>query len=468
MTPYTKHMIRFRHSQLVPLLLALLIIAGGCELEETNINPNSPTEVPERVLLPFNQERLARLMGSTPQIMAGIFMQYFEGFDNHPSQVEIYQVNEALYVDWDWNDYYDGPMINLKKMLDVAGVEGSYHYTGIGKIMMALCLGNLTSLWGDVPWSEALQGSEIRSPKFDSQESIYEAIQQLLDDGIVALQQDYEGLKPGADDIIFGGDPDLWIKTAYALKARYYLHLTKRTGDLSYDPAVEALAAIENGFESNNDNMVYQFGFNASEYSPIYSFGRLNYIRPDNYLTTLMLLLSDPRRDAYFQKKFGVATLENAFYTSPGSPVNMMTYYEMKFIEAEARLRLDENDPLAETALRQGVRANIDMLTKGALDSTAMNNYLDSKTTLSGDLSKKIERVIVQKYIAMYGTIESWTDYRRTGYPDIEPNAGGDHNQNPGGAVPRRLTYPQTERLYNENFPEVLPTLQDRFWWDLE
>jgi hypothetical protein len=457
-----------RHLQLFSLALALLILAASCELEETNINPNSPTEVPERVLLPFNQERLARLMGSTPQVMAGIFMQYYEGFDNHPSQVEIYQVNEALYVDWDWNDYYDGPMINLKKMLDVAEQEGSYYYQGIGRIMMALCLGNITSMWGDVPWTEALQGSEVRSPKYDTQESIYEAIQQLLDSAITDLQKEYEGLKPGGDDIIFGGDADKWIKTAYALKARYYMHLTKRTADLSYNPAQEALEAISNGFESNDDNMVYEFGYNASEYSPFYSFSRLNYIRPDNYLTTLMLLLSDPRRDAYFQKKFGVSTLENAYYTSPGSPVNMMTYYEMKFLEAEARLRLNENDPLADSSLREAVRANIDLLTKGSLDSVSMNNYLAAQATLTGDFESKLERVIVQKYIAMYATIESWTDYRRTGYPGIEPNEGGAHNQNPGGDIPRRLTYPQTERLYNENFPEVLPTLQDRFWWDQE
>ena len=91
-------------------------------------------------------------MGSTPQVMAGIFMQYYEGFDNHPSQVEIYQVNEALYVDWDWNDYYDGPMINLRKMMDVSEASGSFYYAGIGKVMMALCLGNITSMWGDVPY----------------------------------------------------------------------------------------------------------------------------------------------------------------------------------------------------------------------------------------------------------------------------------------------------------------------------
>jgi hypothetical protein len=313
-----------------------------------------------------------------------------------------------------------------------------------------------------------LQGSEITSPKYDDQQFIYEEIQRLLDEGIGDLQQDYEGLKPGGDDIIFNGNVEMWIRTAYALKARYYMHLTKRADDLAFDPATEALNAVALAYETPEENMVYQFGFNASEYSPFYSFARLNYIRPDNYLTSIMLLMNDPRRDAYFQKKFGVSTLQEAYYTLPGSPVNMITFYEQKFIEAEARLRIDENDPEAETALREAVAANVDMLTGGTLDSLTLATFLENNTSLAGDFENKLARVIMQKYIAMYATIESWTDYRRTGYPDIDPNEGGDHNQNPGGDIPRRLTYPQTERLYNQNFPEVLPTLQDRFWWDQE
>ena len=125
------------------------------------------------------------MMGTTPQVMAGIFMQYYEGIDNHPSQVQIYVINEALYVDWDWNDYYDGPMINMVKMIEVAENEGSFYYAGIGKVMMALCFGNVTSLWGDIPYSEAFIGSEIASPVYDSQESIYENIQNLLDEGFL-------------------------------------------------------------------------------------------------------------------------------------------------------------------------------------------------------------------------------------------------------------------------------------------
>jgi hypothetical protein len=449
-------------------LLLAMILPYSCELEEANNNPNSPTEVPPNVLLPFNESRMARLMGSTPQVMAGIFMQYYEGIDNHPLQVQIYVLNEALYVDWDWNDYYDGPMINIVKMIESAETDGSYYYTGMGKIMMALCLGNISSMWGDVPYSEALNGAEIRSPRFDSQQSIYQKIQELLDEGIADLGETYEGFKPGSDDIIYGGNVYKWIQAAYALKARYYIHLTKRASDLGFDPSQKALETIGNAIRSSNDDMEYPFGYSASEYSPFYSFARLNYLIPNNTFTSLLSSKLDPRRNFYYKKRFGESSLEGSYFTSPASPVHMITYHELKMIEAEARLRLDENDPDAQTALQEGVRASLNKISEGTLDASAIDAYVNANAVLSGTFEEKLETIMVQKYIALFSSIEPWTDYRRTGYPVLTPNEGGNHNQNPGGAIPRRLAYPQTERLYNNNFPEVIPTLQDRFWWDME
>ncbi|MEW5845138.1 MAG: SusD/RagB family nutrient-binding outer membrane lipoprotein [Bacteroidota bacterium] len=444
---------------IVPLLLT------SCEIAEVNVNPNNPTEVPENVILPFAEESIARLMAGSGQVMAGIFVQYYEGIDNHPRQVQQYVVNEALYVEWDWNDYYDGPMININKMIEVAKANGNHYYTGIGNTLMALCLGNVTSLWGDVPYSEAFNSS-IKSPRFDSQKSIYETIQTLLDSAIVNFNKSYNGEKPNADDIIFGGDIAKWKKVAYALKARYYLHLTKRVVDLDFNPAQKALEACQYALGSTSDDMQFPYGYSASEYNPFYSFTRLGYIIPNINLTSLLSALNDPRKDYYYKKKFGVATLENSYFTSPNSPVFMITYHELKFIEAEARLRLDANDPLAQAALQDAVRANLTKICGVELPQSTIDNYVATNATLSGDFENKLKTIIRQKYIAMFASIETWTDYRRTGYPVLIPNPNGDNPQNPGGAIPRRLAYPQTERLYNKNFPTPLPTLQDRFWWD--
>lgn len=457
----TKFIIQF------PLLLLMVFLINSCELEETNINHNSPTEVPPSVMLPFVQETFATLSCSTPQVTTGIFMQYYLGVDNHPIQVQQYILNEALYVDWDWNDYYDGPMNNLKIMIDLAEKNKSYYYAGIGKILMANCLGNLTSLWGDVPYKEAFNGSVNRNPVFDSQQTIYEDIQKLLDDGIADLQKVYSGMKPAADDLIFGGNTTKWIQSAYALKARYYMHLTKRAADLGYNPAQKALDAAANAMKSIDGDMIYHFGFSASEYNSFYSFTLLNYILPNPGFTTRLLLSNDPRRSFYYKKKFGEATLNGLYFTSSSSPVLLMTYHELKFIEAEARLRLNAADPVAQVALQDAIRASIKRITGTATTDAAINAFLAANAVLKGNFDSDLSTIINQKYVALFASIESWTDFRRTGFPQLTPNVGGDQVQNPGGAIPRRFAYPQTERLYNQNFPAKLPNLQDRFWWDL-
>ena len=447
-------------------LVLVFVSFSACDLQKTNISPNSPTEVPTSVLLPFSQEGIARLQIGTTQVMSGIFMKYYEGVDNHPIQVQRYILNEALYVDWNWNDYYDGPMINLKIMIDLAEQEKSYYYSGIGKVLMANCLGNVSSLWGDVPFNEALAGSLNKHPAYDPQKNVYEKIQQLLDDGIKDLETEYVGSKPSTDDLIYGGDITKWIKAAYALKARYYLHLTKRTNDLTFNPAEKALDAASNAFTSSDDDMQFSYGYSATEYNPFYSFTLLNYILPNSYFTNLMLQLSDPRKDFLYKKKFGVATLNGLYFTSTNSPSLYITYHEVKFIEAEARLRMNASDPEIQNALHAAITASILKLSSGTTPPETIDTYLTNNATLSGDFESVISKIIQQKYIALFASIESWTDYRRTGYPVLTPNIDGDHNQNPGGNIPRRLAYPQTERLYNQNFPVNLPTLQDRFWWD--
>ena len=450
------------------IALSALILLNACELEEANINPNDVTEVPTNVLLPYNQKSLAGLMIGTTQVMAGVFMQYYEGVDNHPLPLQIYKVDEALYTEWNFNDYYNAPMANLKQMIDIAEEDGFIpHYVGIGKTLMALSLGNVTSLWGDVPYSEALQGSLNLKPVYDSQESIYESIQQLLDDAIEAFEMLNEGINPGADDLIFGGDIEKWKRTAYALKARYYLHLTKRTSDLAFNAAQEALNAIDNAMISSDDDLVYQYGYSASEQSPFYSYTRLKYILPNSSFTSLMFVLDDPRDTLFYIKKYGKANLEKRYYSSPGSPVHMMTYYEQKFIEAEAILRINNLDTAAaRLALEDAVYANMKKLSSERIPDTEIENYIQRNIVLTGNFNSDLETIITQKYIASFASIESWTDYRRTGFPVLTSNEEGDHNQNPGGGIPRRLPYCQNERLYNPNIPTPLPTLQDRFWWD--
>jgi hypothetical protein len=73
----------------------------------------------------------------------------------------------------------------------------------------------------------------------------------------------------------------------------------------------------------------------------------------------------------------------------------------------------------------------------------------------------ELEQIITEKWIANYLSAESWTDWRRTGFPTLVPNNGI--------AIPRRFIYPTNERLYNNN---SLNNSSDLFspplWWDIQ
>jgi len=457
-----------RNTVLIFTLFALFLL-NGCELEEANINPNDLVEVPSKALLPYIESRIADQMGGQSQLIAGIYINYYNGTAGNYVTPNIY----GFYYDHNrliWDGYYQGPMMNARKMIDIAEAEKNYYYSGIGKVLMALCVGNLTSLYGDIPYSEALKSSEYPNPKYDPQQSIYESIQTLLDEGISDFRKPEPGLEPGADDIIFNGDTTKWIKAAYALKARYYIHLTKRSADLSFNPAEKALEAINNALAlsvgTSTDDLEYPYTFSEAEANPFWALTTGASFKIDTEFSNLLSSLMDPRRTFYYGKKYGLVDFtDTSYFSSKTSPILMMTFHELKFIEAEARLRINENDPFIQTALQEAVNASIDKVTKGVLEPNVINDYLNSQAVLSGNFEDKLATIIIQKRIALFTSQETWSDFRRTGYPLLTPNSGGDNILNPGGGIPRRFPYSQTETI-NPNRPNPLPTLQDRFWWD--
>jgi hypothetical protein len=79
----------------------------------------------------------------------------------------------------------------------------------------------------------------------------------------------------------------------------------------------------------------------------------------------------------------------------------------------------------------------------------------------SGTIS--LDKIMTQKYIAMYLDVEAFNDWRRTGIPHLLPNTGNVT----GDIIPRRLPYPQSERLFNgANLPSD-NAITSRVWWDM-
>ena len=352
-------------------------------------------------------------------------------------------------------------MINCDIMIKKAEAEGSPAYASVGKIMQALSLGILTDMWGDVPFSEAFRGETSLTPKNDTQEQIYVTINSLLDDAIAKISTTSVN-KPGADDLIYGGDLAKWKKAAYALKARYAIHLSKVNG---LKASSDALTALANGFGANADGLILPFGASEVNANPLYAFisSRTGDIALGPKLVELLNAKNDPRRSKIGD---GLKTTDpiadstpfGAFHTSPESPIVLCSYAEQKFIEAEAKFNTGDK-PGAKAAYLAAIAANMDWYGISAADQ---KTYTDqSSVNPSGDIS--LQQIMEEKYIALYTQQESYTDYRRTNLPALTSTSTGK-------SVPKRFPTSQNQRLYNgANLPAGAtdPTwIYTPMWWD--
>ena len=432
------------------IIIALFAISfNSCQKDFLDINedPSKAIDVPPRLLLPTIQSHIAFAQGGDAARITGVFMQHYTGAARQFAQYQIYNVSPSD-VDNLWRfNLYGGPLKDLE-LLEKKSTENNYvHYKGCSKILMAYALGLTTDLWGDIPYSEAFQATDNLQPKFDSQQSIYATIIKLLDEGIAAVNSSNgTALAPGTDDLLFGGDMASWDKFAHSLKARFYLHLVK------VDPANAALALTEVplGITATADNASFYFGLTETTSNPFYQYdqerGDISY---SGNLISYMVSTGDPRLDEYADTSS--PEVMGAFFGSIDSPVDFMTYTELKFIEAEASFRT--NDLIrAAAAYNEAVKSSI-LRINGSADSLFEAQYAnDSSSTIT------LDKIMTQKYVAMYSNPESWTDWRRTNIPNLTPTDGV--------AIPRSFWYPESEVNYNSNTPANTSLLR-KVWWDL-
>jgi hypothetical protein len=441
------------------MLVASTLLVTGCKLEELNENPNSPLEVPLSTLLPPAQKNMANAAGGGVFEYTNIFSNHCLGTLAQPQQISNYAVDE-VFVGYLWTDFYSGFMLNLRRIMDGADRSQSPHYKGVAQVMMAWSLGTLTALWGDVPFSQALDPNN-QSPQFDSQQQIYATIQQLLTEAQTNLNAPQSAFSPGVDDLIYGGNLNQWVRAAKALQARYFLHLSKRNASAWTD----ALNALNGAMAGVADDMEYQFIGNQGDANPMYLFYQTTpYILVESPFRNLLVQRNDPRTATFLARRpFSADTIPGSWFSSIQSRVAFMTYVEARFIEAEALLQTGQGG--VQQSLNEAVEASIRQ-TNPAATQAQIDAYLAAWCTLPGNPQGDLETIMEQKYIALFCQSEPYTDFRRTGLPALQPKPNGATAVNPNGEIPRRLIYPQTERLYNNQFPQPAPNMQDRFWWD--
>lgn len=450
---------RYNKFLIILLITTMIVVSESCKkgfLEGVNDNPNSPSEVIPRVLLPGAQGNLAYAQGGDMSRYTSIMTQYITGATR-----QFFAYNQYTFSEEDfnnvWNNVYAATMSNFNSIIEINATgesAGGYDaYDGIARILMAYTIGMSTDVWGDIPYSQAFNGFENLTPAYDSQESVYASIQQLLDEGITILSgdlpdDDFE--EPGTDDFIYNGDLNSWIGLAHALKARYYIHLTK----IDANAASNALASINAG--GAIDNALYPF--TSAGPNPAFQYiEQRDDIVYDGACLQQMTAKSDPRYSVYIDVDgdYWYPGALGAFFAADNSPVMLMTEFERKFIEAEAKVRTGDSGG-GQTAFTEAIQASMDFYGIAAEDAAT---YIAANGTLSGDMNAMIAQIIYEKWVANFLHPESWVDLRRTGTPVLTPNAGG--------TIPTRFIYPTNERLYNSNMPDQNSTMYAPvLWWN--
>jgi starch-binding outer membrane protein, SusD/RagB family len=343
----------------------------------------------------------------------------------------------------DWAQIYGGG--GLKEMREVqasATADNEIVYRGIAKVWEAFAIGTGASLWGDIPYSQA--GPDNLTPVFDDQLAIYDALQVLLDGAIADLQSGIIQTGAGANDLVYGGDPALWLEAAHTLKARLYMHTAELRGPPAYQAA---LAAAALGISSPLNNFTAFHSQTNGEQNGWWQFDALSGFGADivagKFLVDLMVARSDPRLPEYF------ATIATGEYVgaAQSDPVTPPAISRLQGTRSNPAFR----QPYLTWEENQLIQAEANFVLNGAGAAQPFVDAVRANIGLPGVPVTSIATIMEEKYIALFQNIEVLNDYKRTCYPPITAVPHSIFN----GVVPGRLFYAQSETNVNPNAPSV-------------
>lgn len=462
------------------ILSAVLLGATSCEkFLDINENPNNPTSATPGLVLPQALVGTASLVNSYSGSISDLGGQYANagGFGGFGSVV-TYNYTSSNFTGL-WSSSYN-ILQDFQYVINETKANPDLAYSNsVARTMKAFIFSKLVDQYNDVPYSEALKGSEFLTPKYDKAETIYQDLVKELNESIKAITdaQAKNTTIPitATADPIFKGNMTNWKKFANTLKLRLLIKLagvpatqsfattqfssfdnslgfitddaTANPGYIKEDgrqaPVFNSLAFAANGTARQITSRIpskWMFGF--------YSGAKLN----DKYRGSVIYrLFPNTPVNQMGDESVGVPAAPagtTAFFTGANGTVTalgvakgptqdqpIMIKAESDFLQAEAIVRgyLTGN---AQTAFDNGITASFRYLYKNA------TNTVEATKDVAGDVvlykadnptsylvnfdlalttNEKLEAIITQKYIALnlIASDEAYSEFKRTGFPTI-------------------------------------------------
>ncbi|MEM9327974.1 MAG: SusD/RagB family nutrient-binding outer membrane lipoprotein [Bacteroidota bacterium] len=454
------------------IFLALVILASSCQdiVEDVNDNPNqiTPEEVDARLFL--TGAMLANIVAQNGHLnrIAALYSGQLTGFTSLYSNIYGYNLSTAESVTT-WSRMYIGVVPNVRYIREQQ--PDNLQLQGICKVLEAHAIGTAASLFGDVPYSEI--AGEIADPVFDPQMSVFNAVNDLLNQAISDLGA--AGSAPLPEDIHFDGDSEKWQAVAYTLLARNLLLMKDYAG---------ANAAAQNGIADAADNMLHvprgdpaQSEGDKNLFWMILEGSRAGDIGTGN--SYLMQLLNDTtdvyRGNAKTDEtaRFGFFTIDEASGTDNSGiieqfePMVMVGYQENQLTLAETAIRTQDfatalghlNDYRAW--LTEGGQLN-----DAFIDEPFMYEPYEAADFATGGMENPdgisaddalLREIIEERYISGFGTHMPFNDARRLRMTDPDLDVPFPFNIATATAHPERLPYSNDELLTNSNAPDEDP-----------
>ncbi len=240
-----------------------------------------------------------------------------DGFrgDTYNAVVQYYQqlfsVKSQTYEEFakapaDWAGEYNLAK-SIRVGIDLAVEENQPFVQGALLILKSFVFANITDKWGDVPYSEALDGrAGIFFPKFDTQKEVYDGLLADLDQAITIIEANPAISEPKFD-LLYAGSKEKWVKFANSLKIRLLVRSYEAYKKAGADNGAKINAIVSSGkyFTSNADNASYSYLGSANYnswpmgYYNDNSKNELTRRKPSTTLVEALKSMDDPRLDGW-------------------------------------------------------------------------------------------------------------------------------------------------------------------------
>ncbi|WP_400261202.1 SusD/RagB family nutrient-binding outer membrane lipoprotein [Sphingobacterium sp. SG20118] len=485
----------------IPVSLMALIISGCTkDFEKINTNPDALDHGP-----PLNI--LANVFRNTGQSFGGdvdgygTFAGYIVKIQYMDYMSGLVPTNNTFGNRW-YACYYNNTQLKDLLVKTESTAEGNKNVRFLARIWQNYMWSYLTDGWRDVPFTEAIKGTEaegnILMAKYDKQEDIYPAILADLKKIADEMAEGFGTDEIGTGDVIYQDNSITlneemirWQKFCNSLRLRLAMRISGVAPELARK-TIEEIATQKDKYpvmETNEDNCYLRYPGAPPYYEPWYDSGivgnRINNWSLSDIFIDHLLKTEDPRIASIAQKandgeyrgypngaKSGPSSLTSVSWIGDmymNKAAGSTPFYkscETYYILAEAAMLGYNVGISAEDAYEKAVKLSMDDNGVSEKDVAA---YLEG----AGKFDQTKERIWWDMWVALFKeNFESWSLYRRTGipstnYPSLNSIYGKEHNDQPW-----RLPYPNNEFLNNKaNVEAAASKVKDfvwgeQMWWD--